>query len=300
MGHSLQILKPVLLVECILAIAVNVFIAAVQIMKWKAVRSLDSCDQILFCLGISRSFYLTVIFITYFLDISKHLILYATLETAAFLSYFTNVWFITDLCVFYCVKIASYNHEVFIFIKTRISRLVSWFTVTSVLTSVAFTIPCVWSSVVSSWQNEVSVFNRNVTLSDAGLQKYINVQLIFFILGSCIPFFISCGSICLLIHSLWRHTRLMRCSGTGFRNPNIENHVGVVKNMGVFLFIQLIMFGCSLYSFFMLKCVDRSWQLLSTILECGSFILHSAYMIYSNVKLNQAFSGMCHGLIRCI
>ncbi|XP_068089338.1 taste receptor type 2 member 40-like [Hyperolius riggenbachi] len=306
MSLTLQnIFTPVLFAECLLGVTVNVFIAAVQIMKWKAVRSLDSCDQIFLCVGITRSFALTNMFLLYLAEayhiwILKSLIVNSASVAAAFLLYFTSFWFIAVLCLFYCVKIASYNHKVFIFMKFRISRLVPWFIGTSLLISVAFSIPCVWSRILSFRDNAAIAFHGNVTVTNAGLWQMAKVNLLFIVLGCSFPFFICCGSTFLLIHSLWRHTRQMRCSGTGFRSPNIETHISVVKNMSVFLFIQVVDIGYSVSTFFTLENVDRSWNFFFIIIACAPSVFHSTHLVYSNAKLNQAFREMWHNIIRCV
>ncbi|XP_068135840.1 taste receptor type 2 member 39-like [Hyperolius riggenbachi] len=299
-----EIFIPMMLTECFVGVAVNVFIVAVQIMKWKSMKSLDSCDQILLCLGLSKSLVLTNIFCeylsrTYLLGVFKSQIVFTASSVAATLLYFTNFWFLAVLCVFYCVKIATYNNPIFIFLKTRISRLVPWFIGASLLISAALSIPCSWFIVLSIWQNSASTFQGNITLSDAVRVPILKAQFMVFILGCCVPFFICCGSVCLLIHSLWRHTKLMmRCSRTGSGNPNVEAHVAAVKNMSVFLFFQAIDFGCCLISVFTFMHLNGFWKLFFVIIVCAAVSLNSAHIIYSNANLNKAFRGMWLGILR--
>ncbi|XP_068089333.1 taste receptor type 2 member 9-like [Hyperolius riggenbachi] len=294
-----------LLAECFVGITINVFIAAVQIRKWKAVRSLDSCDQILLCLGISRSFSLINVSLdfiirTFFPLTYEDLIFYSVVAISKMLLYYISFWLTTILCVFYCVKIANYNNPLFLYMKTRISRLVPRLIVASLLISLAFTLPILYYHFHLHQQNSGNNFGGNVTMGSASLEKIYQIQSLILILGTFLPFLVFCEAISLLIQSLWLHTRQMRSSGTSFQSPKLEAHFSVVKSMTLFLCCQTIHFGCSV-SMLSIKVYFASlWKVIFYITICAPSCLHSLYMVYSNTKLKQAFVEMCNSFQRLI
>ncbi|XP_068089336.1 taste receptor type 2 member 39-like [Hyperolius riggenbachi] len=299
-----KILPLALLAECFVGVAVNVFIAAVQIIKWKAVRSLDSRDQILLCLGISRSLALMVVFLiffvlAYFTEAFQNFIFSSAAWTLAWLAHYTNLWSTTILCVFYCVKIATYNNPVFIYMKTRISRLVPQLILAFFLVSIVSSLSEICRRILFHQQNSVTNSSLNITMVNVVVEQVFFVNFTFFVMDTFLPFVVFCVAISLLIYSLWQHVRQMRGSGTGFRNTSLQAHLSVVKNMTLFLLLQVIYFGCCLI--FMSRLVPQAshWMVIFEMITCGPLCLHSAHLIYSNAKLSEAFSRMWHGLIRC-
>ncbi|KAG9468185.1 hypothetical protein GDO78_023312 [Eleutherodactylus coqui] len=223
---------------------VNMAILAAIFLKWKAQRSLQTIYKILGCLALSRCLHLLSVLFYYinvvinswvFQDMIFGTVMYV--ETT-FL-YYTNTWFATVLCVFYCVKITNYSNTFWIFLKMKISTVISWFLLASLLFSASSSLPLVCN--IFNLEPESGAI-ENMTIYNNGTIINHQKQLLIFIVGSCPPFLIFCVTICLLLHSLWMHTRRMRSSGSNFRCPSLEFHFSAVKSMSLFLVLQMIYF----------------------------------------------------------
>ncbi|XP_069830359.1 taste receptor type 2 member 39-like [Dendropsophus ebraccatus] len=225
------VLASVLYTECIAGVILNLIIVAANFMKWKTLKSLPISDKILSSLATSRSLYLllsTLSCLPFMFGLWHNNI--QVRNIVAIITVFlhsTNFWFATVLCVFYCVKITSYNWKFFIFLKTKISTLVPWFLLASLLISVASGLLYGLFAYKIQIQN---VTMENMTVPSAVIIENSDTRILIFLLTSCPPFLIFLVTIFLLLHSLWMHTRRMRSSGSGFRRPNLEAHFNAVKS----------------------------------------------------------------------
>ncbi|XP_040203558.1 taste receptor type 2 member 40-like [Rana temporaria] len=298
-----KIFTAVLLAECFVGIKINVFIVAVFLKKWKELKSLDTCDKILTCLGIFRSFRMLFSLIYYLLImyfpwlIQLHSFLSATLVIGMFLS-LANLWITTVLCVFYCVKITNFSHKLFTFLKPRISRLVPWLLMASLLISLIFSFPAGWCIVHVELQNTTVGAMNNMTTPDVLILNGHNRLIIFFV-PSLFPFIICCVAVSLLIKSLWMHSIQMKSSGTSFGGSHLEVHFNVVKSMVLFLFCHVVFFVSACFTASESQPRGSPWKVLSSIVMNAPTFLHSAFIIASNSKLKETCLEMWHGLTTC-
>ncbi|XP_029470282.1 taste receptor type 2 member 7-like [Rhinatrema bivittatum] len=128
---------------------VNGFIVAVNGIDWVKSRHLNSIDVILTCLAAARFCFqwgmlLESILIIVYPDLlnqaesaNKLLFTWVFLDLSSF-------WFACCLSVFYCTKIASFSHPLFIFLKLKIPGIVPWMLLGSVLASIVTSIPTAW------------------------------------------------------------------------------------------------------------------------------------------------------------
>ncbi|KAG9462862.1 hypothetical protein GDO78_022977, partial [Eleutherodactylus coqui] len=273
-------------------------ILAAIFLKWKPLRSLQTCYKILSCLSLSRCLYLLSCIFFYAILVFHPWVrldmAFATAMLAGIMFlYCSNLWFAAVLCVFYCVKITSYNNKFWIFLKMKICRRVSWFLLASLLISVSSTLPFSFYVYALESHNLFNSTMENAAIHNKGLIINIQKQLLMFLVGSCPPFLICCITICWLLHSLWMHTRHMRSSVSGFRAPNLQSHFSAVKSMSLFLVLQIINF--------ILPNVQLSGKLYYKILEwvlpiiiCSSIFVHSLYIIFSNSDLKKTCLSMLH------
>ncbi|KAM4043886.1 taste receptor type 2 member 39-like [Anomaloglossus baeobatrachus] len=269
---------------------VNIMILAFILRKWKTLQFRQTYFQILGCLSLSRAIYLlsmffiNVLFVFYpsaMLDNILRTIL--TIEIM-FLSY-TNLWFATILCVFYCVKITSYNFKFLIFLRKKISTGVPWFLLASLLLSASSSLPFghyVYELAPKNLTNgemvHTSLYNNEVTKNE-------QTPFLLYLVGSCPPLVIFCITICLLVHSLWIHTRRMRKLESGFGKPNLESHFNALKSMSLFFVLQMI-FVIVIYVFLLGRLNSHNiWRLISSIINCFPPFFHSFYIISSNREL---------------
>ncbi|XP_075125738.1 taste receptor type 2 member 40-like [Leptodactylus fuscus] len=268
--------------ECTVGILLNGFIVATNFKNWRL-----PCDKILSCLATSRCLFLFyMMLLNVFFVFSPQLyripVFRSSVLMCTMLLSHTNFWLTTTLCVFYCVKITNYSHKFFTFLKTRISSLVHWFILASLLVSVASSLPCVWIADDGGQQNFTSSAAENTTFGKVMSKKETYNRLIMFLVGSFPPLLIFCVAIILLIHSLWVHIRHM---GTGFGSPNLEVHFGAVKSMSLFLVLHVVYFVCM--SVRQSPTNNTSWISVSSMVACIPPLLHSLYIIISTRKLKE-------------
>ncbi|XP_077137923.1 taste receptor type 2 member 4-like [Ranitomeya variabilis] len=244
-----DIIASVLYTECTVGIIMNLFIVAANLMRWKSMKSLHIGDKILSSLATSRSLFLFNVFVTYLppvlleFRINRNIQLMSAMPVVSMFLHSTNLWFATILCVFYCVKITGYNWKFFILLKTKISTLFPKFLLASLLISVSSSLPFGWC--IYEIQSPTNLAMENMTLPKVEVHENHHNFFLLFLVVSCPPFLIFLVADCLLIHSLWMHTRRMRSSGSGFRNPNLESHFSAIKSMSLFLVLHIIYFICS-------------------------------------------------------
>ncbi|XP_073529019.1 taste receptor type 2 member 9-like [Phyllobates terribilis] len=298
------IFATVLYTECIVGIIMNLFIVAANFMRWKTVKSLHIGDTILSSLATSRSLFLFNVFVTYLppvrvMWVNKNLQVLSAMSAVSMFLHSTNLWFTTILCVFYCVKISSYNWKFFNFLKTRISTLFPRFLLASLLISIFSSLPFGWCIYEIQIQNPINFAMENMTLPKVGIYENPHNKFLLFLVSSCPPFLIFLVADFLLIHSLWQHTRRMRISGSGFRNPNLESHFSAVKSMSLFLVLHIIYFICSslYFSGDVYNSGSEFW--ISSIVICSPPSLHSLYIISSNSELRKTFISMFHIFTCC-
>ncbi|XP_040203559.1 taste receptor type 2 member 40-like [Rana temporaria] len=306
MDLSLQkIFLIVMFAECFVGVALHAFIVAFQLMRWKTLKSQKTYTQILTCLAISRSFLLMHMSLFYILLLFfPWVFLNMNLRSAFLLEvnflHFTNLWITTFLFAFYCVKITSYNHTFFIFLKTRISRLVPHFIAACILISLASSLPLGWCVFYLPQQISANVSMENMTIHHTVYKENARNKIMLFLVGSFPPFLISCVAIYLLIRSLWHHTREMTSNEKGFQNPNIEAHVNAVKSTTLFLFCSILYFVCMSVLFSDVRHDSNPWKMVNLIIIFALPSVHSAFIIISsNFKLKQTLTEMYYGFIKC-
>ncbi|XP_056419458.1 taste receptor type 2 member 39-like [Hyla sarda] len=297
------VLLSVLYTECIAGVIINLIIVAANLMKWKTMKSLHIGDKILSSLATSRSLYLFIIFIFHLsilLDLWKNTFLAESIIViVTMVLHSSNLWFATVLCVFYCVKITSYNWKFFIFLKTKISTLAPWFLLASLLISISSSLPLVWHFYEIQIQNLANISITNMTLSRYVEDDNIHIRFILFLIISCPPFLVFLAADCLLLHSLWMHTRRMRSSGSGFRSPNLESHFSAVKSISFFLVLQVIYFCTTVYSF-RAGYTSIIESFIKLIVICSAPFLHSLYIIDSNSELKKTCISMFYSISCCV
>nr|XP_019815490.1 PREDICTED: taste receptor type 2 member 42-like [Bos indicus] len=116
--------------ELILGVLGNGFIGLVNCIAWVKNGKVSSADFILTCLAVARTI-LEVLWVTlldsFIVGLAPHL--YATGKLARVLEWgwaLTNhltIWFATCLSIFYFLKIASFSHFFFMWLKWRMNRV---------------------------------------------------------------------------------------------------------------------------------------------------------------------------------
>nr|XP_020010000.1 taste receptor type 2 member 1 [Castor canadensis] len=264
----------------------NGIIVMVNIIDLIKHRKMAPLDLLLSCLAASRIFLQTYIFFVHLLTLS--LIEYFVFTDNLVVLMLTNelgLWFATWLCVFYCIKIATISHPLFLWLKIRISKLVPWLILGSLLHA-SVNAALHYKYTRSFFENLlVSFFSKNATRINK-IEMYI-IPFSFLVTGLTLPLFIFLISILLLIFSLGRHTQQMRTTVAGTRNPSRSAHTSAMLSILSFLILY--------FSHYMVAIL-----LCSQVLQFGSHIfvlciivggaypcMHSIILILGNPKLKQ-------------
>ncbi|KAM9650377.1 taste receptor type 2 member 4 [Trichechus inunguis] len=218
----------------------SLFIAVVSYKTWVTRHSLSSSDRILFSLAISRLLmlglvllYVTIFFVTLNTERSVSLSAFFLLSWMFLNS--SSLWFVTLLNTLYCVKIANFQHPVFLLLKHHLSPKVPRLLLACILTAALTTILFFVLSQTSPFPEHGTSRNSTVFDISEGILSLVTLLL----LGSFPQFIVNVTSASLLIYSLQRHIQKMQRNVTGFWNPQTEAHMGAVKLMIYFLILYI-------------------------------------------------------------
>ncbi|KAG9470486.1 hypothetical protein GDO78_017636 [Eleutherodactylus coqui] len=295
------VLPAVLHVSCLLGLTANLIIVAANIMKWKRLKSLPICDKILNSLAISRGLYFfsniiwTSIF-QIFPWLVQNNVVSSTVNILNMFMLNSSNWIATILCVFYCVKIITYNNKFFIFLKTRISTMLPWLFQASLLISLISSLPFNLHGFGLSGRVEFNGSIDNMTDYRVVTSQILLSRFLLYAVTYYPPFIIFCVANFLLIHFLLMHTRRMRYNGSHIQSPNLESHFSALKTMTLFLLLQIMILICMCISISG-KFLFSDLQILVPIVECCPPLFHSLYMVASSSELRKMLT--CLGLLRC-
>ncbi|XP_075413524.1 taste receptor type 2 member 3-like [Tenrec ecaudatus] len=200
---------------------------------------------------------------------------------------FTNhlsIWLTTCLGVLYCLKIASFSHPTFLWLKWRVSRVVMWVLLGAFLLSLGSTL-----SLIREFKDHSNI-TENVTNYIRKKSHKCKVLHFLEILWYLLPLVVSLASYFLLILSLGIHTWQMQHTGGGSRDPSTVVHKRAISVILSFLFLFLLYFlsfsvASSSYFFPATKVVAMTTEAVTMLYPTG----HSLILILVNPKLRQAF-----------
>ncbi|XP_067400774.1 taste receptor type 2 member 9-like [Emydura macquarii macquarii] len=282
-------------------VVTNGFIVGLNCIEWAKSRTLTSYDKITtslafsrFCLQISLS--LDNFLIKLYPDFYG---VFQRMEPYLVIWVFTNqmnICFESCLSVFYCVKIATFNLSLFSWLKLKISKLVQWLLLSSVLYCLVTTVS--YNLFMFYWvlsHNSTDSLSRNVTVSDIknNLKWY---TFLIHSLGSIFPLILFFASSVLLIISLWRHLRKMKLNSDpnpSFRNLSMDAHVRALKSLVIFFILYIIYYVFSISS--NLSDFSDEWKItVCTVVDAAYPSVQSIILILGNPKLKLASSRILH------
>lgn len=276
----------------------NAFIGLVNCMDWMKNRKIASVDLILTSLAISRICLLCIIIFDSF-TLVLYPDVYSTGQQMRILDFFwtltnhLNVWFAACLSIFYFLKIANFFHPFFLWMKWRIDRVIPRILLVCLVLSVVISLP-----VTENWNDDfrrcIKIKKKtNLTLRcRENKDQYVSIKVCLNLL-TLVPLSVSLTSCFLLILSLWRHTRQMQLSATGFRDASIEAHMGAMKAVISFLLLFLayyLSFLILIFSYFIPK--SDFAVIVSELIALIYPSSHSFILILGNTKLRQELLSM--------
>ncbi|NWS76021.1 TA2R9 protein, partial [Crotophaga sulcirostris] len=269
---------------------INAFIVFVLCIALVKKRSFNSNEKILLFLGCSRFWYLCIIWVHIFIltiypgHYYVHPIpqLFAAIQT--FLN-FSNTWVPCCLSVFYCIKIATFRHIIFTYLKANVDRIVPWLLLGSVLFSLIISI------LAYKVNDEVHFNNPNVTISGNLWKTSVNNNAYFFPavfitgFGFVTAFLAVIFSALLLLFSLWRHKRKMQANSV--KNISVDAHIKAMKSILSSLFFYSINFTCLILSLIYATKKNETMTFVMLIFLNAFPAVHSLVLIFSNPKLEK-------------
>ncbi|XP_044534238.1 taste receptor type 2 member 3-like [Gracilinanus agilis] len=279
------------IIELILGFCCNGFIGLMNCINWVKSKRMTSSDLIITSLALSRIGLLWLPIINILELFHPNLFEERISNIIVVLWIFSNhlsTGLVTGLSVHYCLKIASYSHSAFLWLKWRVSCVVIWILLGSMLFSF-FSMASVIKEFIVSFSSRQIKYVANCTENIAE-RSY---TFIFSAFWMVIHFVIILCSSLLLILSLRRHTQQMKNSNTGSRDPNTEAHLKAARIILSFLFLYTLYFVA-----FFIVMLNNYLPDHNLALMIGEMIItaypsvHSFIIILSNNKLKQAFLRM--------
>ncbi|XP_044535903.1 taste receptor type 2 member 3-like [Gracilinanus agilis] len=275
---------------------INGFIVLLRYITWVRDRKISLSDFIILNLALSRIILhgipMMVFAVTIFYPHFHHLDIFLYIVDIFWM--FTNnlnISLTSCLNVFYCLKIASFSHKAFLWLKRKISHVVVWILLGSLLYSCFSTLALVLKFHVYSDMSQM-IRSRNDTEEIRRIKTHYYLLHFLGTLWSFIPFSLSLLSSVLLILSLVRHTKQMKHHSTGTKDLSTMAHVRATKVIlfSFILFIgYLLTFFLAMYSFFFPHFLLV--MILSLIFTVFSSV-QTFTLILENQKLKQEFLWM--------
>ncbi|XP_029460794.1 taste receptor type 2 member 40-like [Rhinatrema bivittatum] len=287
------VIQIILLCEALLGILTNSLTVAINIQDWIKDRSLNACDKILLTIGLFNiAFQCTMVsndmcmlfWMQFFL--LDHV--YLTFIVLMMFMIYNSFWLAASLCIFYCVKIITFHNPVLAWLKLRISKIVPWLLVGSVIGTFLLSVPAVWDTYKDYTLNISANAIDNSTSKSYKLRQSFSYNLSSLFLGCCVPFFLVLLSIIFILMSLCRHARRMENNAGGFNKPRLEAHIGAAKTV-IYLLLHYSIF-CLAEIMLLFDIFQRAslWSVFCLVLVYAFAPIQSVILILGNSSLKQA------------
>ncbi|XP_068959173.1 taste receptor type 2 member 7-like [Petaurus breviceps papuanus] len=284
-SHGEEILLVLIIGVFLTGFLGNGFMALVNCIDWVKRKKLSVVDLILVVLGISR---ISMLFIMKWKSFIIILFLDELIENQRkimdflwAISHNSSSWFGTSLSVFYFLRIASFSHPFFFWLKWRVKQVVCILLVGPLFISMSTEFLMLekyyYNRTLNSRENErngsqvVQVHRKEYFIERIGL-SFLNVP----------PFFLSAMSCFLLLLSLWKHSQRMKLKVKIARDYSTEAHIRAMKAMLSFLLL-LILYYIGIYITY------KNFSKLSSVFGVAIMSLypagHTFTLILWNTKL---------------
>ncbi|KAF6086968.1 taste 2 receptor member 3 [Phyllostomus discolor] len=288
----------------ILGMLGNGFIGVVNVRSWFKSKRISWSDFIISALALSRIVLLWILFLdcVSMAIYSKVLAELGPLEVIGIFWTFTNhlsIWLATCLGVLYCLKIASFSHPRFLWLKWRVSRVVVWMLLGALLFSFGSAISLIPQFQIYYLLRETAGAGNVTEHFGKQMGKYQQIHVLN-MLWYTPPLILCLASYILLILSLGRHMQQMRQSRSSPSDASTEAHRRAIRIILSFLFLLLFYFLAFLVtsSSYLLPRPEMA-TIIGEVITMLYPASHSFILILGNNKLKQTFMGLlccesCH------
>lgn len=275
----------------IIAILGNGFIIAVNSHSWLRSRKMVPCEVLLTTLSIFRLLVQWAAMMNQFLYFSspKTYLYSYTMDIFTFCWTYSNMaslWCTAWLNVFYCMKVATFVHPVFLWLRPRICKFVPVFLGLSLAAFTMSSLPSVVRYCIEKKDRSVMVNGSQCSFCH-GDNPYVFLfpyQASFI----AISFSLCLTATFLLLASLWRHIEHLKQSGAALKDFSTQVHIRVIKLLGCSLFFYILHFAAIIIAIGNYAPFGKPERLFCDIILALYPSIHSIILIWTNPKLKKA------------
>ncbi|NXF96719.1 TA2R9 protein, partial [Eubucco bourcierii] len=278
----------IITLQTVAGVWINGFIVCVLCVSWVKKKIFNSNEKILLVLGCFRTGDLCISWAYVFLATiyPQHFYVPPIPQMFSATRIFcnsSNLWVSACLCVFYCIKIANFQHTFFTYLKAKIDRIVPWVFLVSVLLSLVMSI----LSYNIIYINNNSTTSTNLWKLSVRMEEHLSPT--FFSIGFILmtAFMAAIFSAFLLLFSLWRHKHRMQTNS--MRNLSMDAHIKAIKSILSFIFLYSISFIASSLSLVYAKKMGNLPMLFISVIQYSLAVVHSLILIFSNTEMEKTF-----------
>ncbi|XP_007950969.1 taste receptor type 2 member 5 [Orycteropus afer afer] len=200
-----------------------------------------------------------------------------------------SLWFTTFLSIFYCLKITTFKHPAYVWLKKQAYGLSFWALVGYLIITLLL--------LTHMAQQPYMPSQGNSSIPHPFLSwHYFHIFL--FNSGSWLPFSLFLLYSGMLMVSLYRHHRMMKVFTMGRRDVQAQAHVTALRSLGCFLVLHIVYVLASPIS------ITAKWSTLdltsvffSETLMAASPSLHSALLVLGNPRVRQPWQRILQKLV---
>ncbi|XP_016043289.1 taste receptor type 2 member 134 [Erinaceus europaeus] len=198
-------------------------------------------------------------------------------------------WLSSWLAFFYCVKISSFSHPIFFWLKWRISWLVPRLLLSSLILASLTTISSTIGNIRLVRMLTLLSFCGNDTLYSSRLQDFSqHVFLPSLLLALSLPFLLILVSTLLLMFSLHQHLQNMRDCRSGSQDLSTRVHTVALKSLTFFLIFYMSYFLSLVFVTLKITIFKNHWHWIWEAITYIGISLHSSILVLNNSKLRKA------------
>ncbi|XP_075433288.1 taste receptor type 2 member 8-like [Ascaphus truei] len=278
------------MIECVAGIILNFYIMAVNFFDWKMGHKLSPCDQILVIMALNNVILQCGLNVNASLAVMCPELLFSRevyLTTSVLLMFelYFSFWLTACLCIYYCLRIVTFKHNLFIHLKFRISALVPKLLLVSALGSFAISIPCIWEVHVEPLLGSGNVTGSSF-VNNMSFHLSLPYKAIIITLGCCLPFLLTLFSIALTLTSLWTHARRMKQNASGISpQPRIDAHLRAARIMVLLIVLYAVFFITGVSLLVSTVIFQELWSMLFVFFILIYPTAQSSIVILGNTKL---------------
>ncbi|KAM3913991.1 taste receptor type 2 member 40-like [Leptodactylus fuscus] len=183
---------------------------------------------------------------------------------------FSSLWCSTVLCFYYCVKIVNFTGAFLHKLKSKLSALVPWMIIFSIVMSWAAGLTSYWDLYRNSPFPTANYTGNLTYLNSLDFKSKCNCLFQVYMLMSSVAFtiiFFTAGSI---IYSLYKHMMRMRQNSEGSGAGKINSHLSAAKTVTSLLLLYLFFYGA-------LNVIFNDTSEVGTLLFSLSFLAVSSF-----------------------